>query len=135
MAKFYDTRPDCGANLDPGETCDCKQQYEPIESVTPAGREELDRKVLALFEAAQALQEKGDIRGAFSTFVDVVLLYIQFIELSLTPCESWKMPFVAAALTKLEEVHRGVLSEHQKQMRDLLIDNLQVDAAKVEVRR
>lgn len=124
MAKFYDTRPDCGANLDPGETYDCKQQYEPIESVTPAGREELDRKVLALFEAAQALQEKGDIRGAFSTLVDVVLLYIQFIELSLTPCESWKMPFIAAALTK-----------HQKQMRDLLIDNLQVDAAKVEVRR
>lgn len=133
MAKFYDTCPDCGANLDPGETCDCKKQrYEPI---APAGREELDRKVLALLEAAQALQEKGNIRGAFSTLLDVVPLYIQFIELSLTPCESWKAPFIAAALTKLEEAHRGVLSERQKQMRDLLIDNLRVDATKVEARR
>lgn len=31
MAKFYNTCLDCGANLDPGEHCDCREAKEPIK--------------------------------------------------------------------------------------------------------
>ena len=135
MAKFYDTCPDCGANLDPGETCDCKQQYEPIESVTPAGREELREKASALIKTAESRMRDNDVEGAISVLVDIVPLYINFINQPVAMYVSWEAPFIAAALVKLTEGYHDVLSETQKGMCDLLLKHLSVEAAKVEVRR
>lgn len=28
---YYNTCPNCGSNLDPGETCDCQSEYKPEE--------------------------------------------------------------------------------------------------------
>lgn len=135
MAKFYDTCPDCGANLDPGETCDCRQQRVPIESVTPASREELREKASALLETAKSRMRGIDTKGAISVLLDIVPLYINFIAQPVAMHVSWEAPFIAAALVKLAEVHRDGLSETQKDMCDLLLKNLSVDAVKVEVRR
>lgn len=135
MAKFYDTCPDCGANLDPGETCDCKQQRVPIESVTPASREELREKASALIKTAESRLRDNGVEGAISVLVDIVPLYINFIAQPVAMHVSWEAPFIAAALVKLAEVHRDGLSETQKDMCDLLLKNLSVDAVKVEVRR
>lgn len=135
MAKFYDTCPDCGANLDPGETCDCRQQRVPIESVTPASREELREKASALIKTAESRLRDNGVEGAISVLVDIVPLYINFIAQPVAMHVSWEAPFIAAALVKLVEVHRDGLSETQKDMCDLLLKNLSVDAVKVEVRR
>lgn len=32
---YYNTCPECGANLDPGEKCDCRSSTEPIELKIP----------------------------------------------------------------------------------------------------
>lgn len=135
MAKFYDTCPDCGANLDPGETCDCRQQRVPIESVTPASREELREKALALIKTAESRLRDNGVEGAISVLLDIVPLYINFIAQPVAMNVSWEAPFIAAALVKLAEVHRDGLSETQKDMCDLLLKNISVDAVKVEVRR
>ncbi len=135
MAKFYDTCPDCGANLDPGETCDCRQQRIPIESVTPASREELREKASALIRTAKSRMRDNDVKGAISVLLDIAPLYINFIDHPVAMGASWESPFIAAALAKLAEVHHDVLSETQKDMCDLLLKHLSVDAVKVEVRR
>lgn len=135
MAKFYDTCPDCGANLDPGETCDCRQQRIPIESVTPASREELREKASALIKTAESRLRDNGVEGAISVLLDIVPLYINFIAQPVAMHVSWEAPFIAAALVKLAEVHRDGLSETQKDRCDLILKNLSVDAVKVEVRR
>ena len=43
---YYRTCPHCGANLDPGESCDCraaleKEAFDLIMQLTPAERSEL----------------------------------------------------------------------------------------------
>ena len=35
MSTYYHTCPRCGANLDPGERCDCKQEMPPRVQRTP----------------------------------------------------------------------------------------------------
>lgn len=135
MAKFYDTCPDCGANLDPGETCDCRQQRVPIESVTPASREELHEKASALIKTAESRMRDNDVEGAISVLVDIVPLYINFIGQPVAACASCEAPFIAAALAKLAKAHHDVLSETQKDLCDLLLKYISVDTTRVEVRR
>ena len=43
---YYNTCPNCGANLDPGESCDCIKEkekrerfYENVTSITPKTRQ------------------------------------------------------------------------------------------------
>ena len=93
MAKFYDTCPDCGANLDPGETCDCRQQRVPIESVTPASREELREKASALIKTAESRMRDNDVEGAISVLVGIVPLYINFIGQPVAACASFDCLF------------------------------------------
>lgn len=35
---MYRTCPDCGANLDPGEICDCKENAAPVGSEPEAAQ-------------------------------------------------------------------------------------------------
>lgn len=135
MAKFYDTCPDCGANLDPGETCDCRQQRIPIESVTPASREELREKASALIKTAESRRRDNDVEGAISVLLGIVPLCINFIAQPVAMNVSWEAPFIAAALVKLAEARHNALDETEKGMCDLLSKRLSVDAVKVEVRR
>ena len=41
---YFVTCPFCGANLDPGERCDCRQEKEVIIMMTPNEKREMTRK-------------------------------------------------------------------------------------------
>lgn len=47
---YFHTCPNCGANLDPGEICDCKRNAAPSVNGTESGRRksEFDRRCFRL---------------------------------------------------------------------------------------
>lgn len=54
---YYRTCEFCGANLDPGENCDCAEaQYFRL---TPAGKRKVIRKIEELLRAESKKPEKG----------------------------------------------------------------------------
>ena len=53
---FYRTCPDCGANLDPGERCDCRKEKEPSEmrqTLRTATQNRDDENLTELFSVYQ----------------------------------------------------------------------------------
>ena len=38
MMPYYEPCPNCGANLDPGEKCDCRKKEMPAGAATPSGQ-------------------------------------------------------------------------------------------------
>lgn len=42
MMAYYDTCPECGANLDPGEKCDCQHIMRDVEVAVPYGLKKCD---------------------------------------------------------------------------------------------
>lgn len=72
MSMFH-TCPNCGANLDPGEKCDCRTQKAPLEPLTEFLEKELgyvpsDEEINSVFAAAYIKRERiiareGDANG------------------------------------------------------------------------
>ena len=61
MRAYYKTCPHCGANLDPGESCDCiAARYECL---TPENRGKFDAMIAKLLEEQNAAQSAANALG------------------------------------------------------------------------
>lgn len=65
---YYRTCPHCGANLDPGEKCDCfRSKYARL---TPENKRKIDAFVLALVEKQKATHSAANTEGGGAEHVD-----------------------------------------------------------------